>query len=201
MNQSAPLALRRATYADILAAPAHMVAEIIRGDLCLHPRPASRHAHAGAALGVEIGGAFGRRHGDGPGGWVILYEPELHLGDEVLVPDFAGWRRERMPAFPDAAFFTLAPDWVCEILSPGTRTRDLTDKRAIYAEHGVPYLWFVDPLAKTLEAFTLSDGLWTLRAALRDSAEVRVAPFDAIAFPLSALWPEEPEAAPEAPAG
>jgi Uma2 family endonuclease len=101
-----------------------------------------------------------------------------------------------MPAFPDAAFFTLPPDWICEILSPSTRTRDLTDKRAIYAEHGVPHLWFVDPLAKTLEAFTLTGGFWTLRAALRDSAEVRVAPFDAIAFPLSALWPEEPETPP-----
>jgi Uma2 family endonuclease len=201
MNQSAPLVLRPATYADVLAAPENMVAEIIRGDLCLQPRPASRHAHAGSLLGGELVGPFGRRHGGGPGGWIILDEPELHLGEDVLVPDLGGWRRERMTVFPDAAFFTLPPDWVCEILSPGTRTRDLTDKRAIYAEQGVPHLWFVDPLAKTLEAFALSDGLWTLRAALRDSAEARVAPFDAIAFPLSALWPEEPEAGPEAQAG
>ena len=108
----------------------------------------------------------------------------------MLVPDLAGWRRERMPEFPDVAWFDLAPDWVCEVLSPGTRRIDLTDKRRIYAAASVAHLWFVDPTARTLEAFALKDGAWTLIAALKDDEEVRVPPFDAIAFPLSVLWPD-----------
>ena len=126
----------------------------------------------------------------GPGGWWILDEPELHLGGNVLVPDLAGWRRERLPALPDAAWIELTPDWVCEVLSPGTRTVDRTDKRRLYAAAGVPFLWLVDPPARTLEAFALRDGAWTLIAALKDDEEVRVVPFDAVAFPLSVLWPD-----------
>lgn len=178
---------RPATYQDVLDAPENMVAEIIRGALHLQPRPASRHSRAATALGAKIGGPFDY-DGSGPGGWWIIYEPELHLGDDVLVPDVAGWRRERLPAFPEVAAFTLAPDWVCEVLSPGTRRRDLTDKRDIYGEQGVGWLWFVDPEARTLEAFALQDRGWALVAAHGGDAEVRVAPFDAIGFPLSALW-------------
>ena len=126
----------------------------------------------------------------GPGGWWILDEPELHLGEDVLVPDLAGWRRERMPTPPETAYFGLAPDWTCEILSPGTRRTDLTEKRDIYGAKGVRHLWLVDPAARTLEAFELRGGAWTLIAALKDAEEVRIPPFDAIAFPLSALWPD-----------
>lgn len=178
---------RPATYQDVLDAPPNMVAELVGGALHLHPRPAPRHARAGSTLGVEIGGPFDRGR-DGPGGWVILYEPELHFGDDVLVPDWAGWRRERMPKLPETAWFETAPDWLCEILSPGTRRLDLTDKRAIYAAAGVRHLWLVDPDARTLEAFDNQDGQWLLVAALKDDEEVRVLPFDAIAFSLSALW-------------
>jgi Uma2 family endonuclease len=178
---------RPATYQDVLDAPPNMVAEIVRGALHLHPRPSPRHGHASSTLGVELGSPFGQGRG-GPGGWWILDEPELHLGADVLVPDLAGWRRERMPALPQTAWFDLAPDWACEVLSPGTRRLDLTDKRAAYAAAGVGWLWLVDPLARTLEAFALLDGAWTLIAALGDDAEVRVAPFDAISFPLAGLW-------------
>jgi Uma2 family endonuclease len=95
-----------------------------------------------------------------------------------------------MPALPETAWFELAPDWACEVLSSATRALDLTDKRRLYGAAGVGFLWFVDPLARTLEAFALRDGAWTLIAALRDDEEVRVAPFDAIAFPLAVLWPD-----------
>lgn len=188
MNRHAP-APRPATYQDVLDAPEHMVAELIEGALYTHSRPAPRHARASSMIGGELVGPFDRGRG-GPGGWWILDEPELHLGPDVLVPDLAGWRRERMPALPEAAWFELAPDWVCEVLSPGTRRLDVTDKRRLYAAAGVAHLWFVDPLARTLEAFTLRDGAWTLIAALKDAEEVRVAPFDAIAFDLAALWPD-----------
>jgi Uma2 family endonuclease len=189
MNQHAPSIRHPATYRDVLDAPENMVAELIEGALHLHPRPASRHARASSALGAKVGGPFDFDP-DGPGGWWIIDEPELHIGNDVLVPDLAGWRRERMPAFPDAPWFDLASDWVCEVLSPGTRRIDLTSKRRLYAEAGVPHLWLVDPIARTLEAFALRSGAWTLIAALKDDEEVRVPPFDAIAFPLSVLWPD-----------
>lgn len=180
---------RRATYEDLLKVADHQVAEIIGGDMHVSPRPASRHALASAGLGGQLWGAYQQGRG-GPGGWWILDEPELHLGEDVLVPDLAGWRRARMPDLPDAAHSELAPDWVCEVLSPGTRAIDLTDKRRIYAGVGVPHLWLVDPTARTLEAFDLRDGAWTLIAALKEAEDVRVPPFDAIAFPLSVLWPD-----------
>lgn len=189
MNEVPKLAAGRATYQDVLDAPEHMVAELIDGALHLQSRPASRHALAGSALGSEIGGPFHRGRG-GPGGWWIIDEPELHFGDDVLVPDLAGWRRERMPEYPDVAWFSLAPDWVCEVLSPSTRRIDLTAKRRLYGEAGIGHLWFVDPIARTLEAFVLTGGAWVLGAALKDDEAVAVAPFDAVSFPLSALWPD-----------
>jgi Uma2 family endonuclease len=185
---NAPVKGRRpATYQDVLDAPPNMVAEIVRGALHLQPRPAPRHTHAHSILGAELISPFSRGRG-GPGGWRILIEPELHLGDDVLVPDLGGWRLERMPALPETAWFELVPDWACEVLSPGTRRIDLTDKRAIYGEAGVQHLWLVDPLARTLEAFALEGGRWALIASLRDDAEVQVAPFEAVALPLDALW-------------
>ena len=189
MNEHARGHPAPATYQDVLDAPPHMVAELVGGVLHLQPRPALPHALAGSSLGVELGGPFHRGRG-GPGGWWIIDEPELHLGADVLVPDIAGWRRERMPALPDAPWTELAPDWLCEVLSPGTRRFDLTDKRRLYAAAGVTHLWLVDPIARTLEAFALQDGRWVLLAALKDDEPVRLAPFEAISFPLAALWPD-----------
>ena len=176
-----------ATYQDVLDAPEHLVAELIGGTLHTHPRPAPRHASAGAGLVGKLRPAF--HDGDGgPGGWRILYEPELHLDDEVLVPDLAGWRRERMPALPDTAYFTLAPDWICEILSPSTRKVDLVRKRPIYAHAGIPHLWLIDPMEQILEAFVLGDGRWQVIAAVEDNEPVNIAPFEAITFRLGDLW-------------
>ena len=181
------LAPRQATYQDVLDAPAHLVAEIINGTLHTQPRPAPAHGEASAGLASELLPAFGRGRG-GPGGWRIHFEPELHLGDEILVPDLAGWRRERMPELPDAAYFTLVPDWVCEVLSPSTRRVDLQDKRPIYAREDVPHLWLIDPADRTLEAFELRDGEWVLIATAKDDEPVTVRPFDAITFSLGDLW-------------
>ena len=180
--------VRKATYRDVLDAPAHMVAEVVAGALHLQPRPANRHAIASSSLGMEIGSPFQKGRG-GPGGWWIVDEPELHFNEDILVPDLAGWRRERMPEPPDEAFFTLAPDWVCEILSPSTRKLDLEGKRPIYARERVGHLWFVDPAARVLEAFVLRDGAWSPAGSVREDEPVSLAPFDAISFPLGALWP------------
>jgi Uma2 family endonuclease len=189
VNLQTPPAVRRATYQDVIDAPEHMVAEIVRGVLSLQPRPRPRHAQAASIIGFEIGIPYDRGRG-GPGGWRILIEPELHLGEDVLVPDLAGWRRERLARLPDAVGITVAPDWVCEVLSPSTRALDLTAKRAIYGEQGVGHLWFVDPLAQTLEAFALRDGAWVLIAAHHGAAAARVAPFEAVSLELAALWAE-----------
>ncbi|MCY4141473.1 MAG: Uma2 family endonuclease [Rhodobacteraceae bacterium] len=183
---------RQATYQDVLDAPPHRVAEVIAGTLHTHPRPSARHARASSGIGARIATPFDFGD-DGPGGWWIIFEPELHLGSEgkdIIVPDLAGWRRETMPEYPDAVYFTIAPDWVCEVLSPSTRQLDLGHKRAIYAREGVGHLWFVDPGAQTLEAFELRDGQWMLIDTLFGDAPVSLSPFDAITFPLNALWSE-----------
>ena len=177
----------RATYQDVLDAPVHRVAEIVDGTLYTHPRPAPPHAVASSNLGIEIGGPFGKGR-DGPGGWWIIDEPELHLGDDILVPDLAGWRRERMADLPDAAYFTLAPDWVCEVLSASTRRLDLHGKRPVYAREGVRHLWLVDPADRTLEAFELRDGEWVLIASAKDNEPICIRPFDAVTFSLGDLW-------------
>ncbi|MGO9838138.1 MAG: Uma2 family endonuclease [Polyangiaceae bacterium] len=180
-------ARKRATYADVLAAPAHLVVELIHGVLNTHPRPASPHAAAASALGEELGPPFKRGRG-GPGGWILLDEPEVHLGEHVLVPDLAGWRRERMPAIPHAPYFTLAPDWVCEVLSASTAKIDKTEKLPIYAEHRVAHVWLVDPILRTLEELRLQNGQWSILATYCDDAKVRAQPFDAIELELGVLW-------------
>ena len=179
---------RRATYQDVLDAPPHQVAEIVDGALYTNPRPAAPHALAASALEMDLGPAFQFGRG-GPGGWWIIVEPELHLRDDVLVPDLAGWRRTRMPSYPETAYFTLAPDWVCEILSPSTRKLDLEAKRPVYAREGVRHLWLVDPAERTLEAFVLTAGKWARIAAAADDEPVRIAPFEAVSFGLADLWP------------
>lgn len=133
---------RPATYEDLLRVPAHRVAEILDGQLHTHPRPAPRHAVSTSALSGKLFDPFGTGRG-GPGGWWILVEPELHLEDQVMVPDLAGWRRERMSALPETAWFELAPDWVCEVLSPSTAKTDRVVKMPLYARYEVAWLWLV----------------------------------------------------------
>ena len=179
---------RRATYQDVLDAPPHRVAEIVDGVLHTSPQPAMSHALATSSLGNDLAGPFQFGRG-GPGGWWIIDEPELHFGEDVLVPDLAGWRRERMPDFPDTAYSTLAPDWVCEVLSPSTRRLDLLGKRPVYAREGVEHMWAVDPKDRTLEAFELREGQWVLIATAKDDDPVEIRPFEAVTFSLGDLWP------------
>jgi Uma2 family endonuclease len=180
-------AKRPATYADLASVAENLVAELIDGVLITTPRPAAPHARAASRLGIELGGPFDRGK-EGPGGWIILDEPELHLHGNALVPDLAGWRRERMPELPDAAAFDLAPDWLCEVLSPGTMAHDRGAKLAIYRSEGVPFVWFVDPAARLLEVFRLEGARYALEGTWRDAASVRAPPFDAVELELGALW-------------
>jgi Uma2 family endonuclease len=181
---------RRATYDDVLRAPPHKVAEIIEGELVLSPRPAGPHAAAATALGEELGPPFKRGRG-GPGGWIILDEPELHLAADVLVPDLGGWRRETMSAVANAPYFTTRPDWVCEVVSPSTERYDRGQKIALYARAGVGHAWIVNPLQHTLEVLRLSvetPQQWLSLGVYRDGAKVRAEPFEAFELDLAILW-------------
>lgn len=188
MSQRAP-AKPRATYEDLLRVPDHLVAEILDGELFATPRPAAPHAYTTFCLSVALGGPFGTGRG-GPGGWLILFEPELHLHDDVVVPDLAGWRRERLPSVPDVPFLTLAPDWVCEVLSPSTERMDRIQKLRIYSREGVRHVWLINPYLRTLEVLRLEEGRWSVAATHGgDDDRVSVEPFDAVPLELSQIWP------------
>jgi Uma2 family endonuclease len=182
---------REATYEDLMALPENMVGEILFGRLVTHPRPAPRHSVVTPGLMSELVGPY-QRGRNGPGGWVFMDEPELHLGRHVVVPDIAGWKREHLPRLPQTAFIETPPDWICEILSPSTEVVDRREKRAIYAETGVPFLWHVDPRPRVLEAFTLKGPQWLLTHTFSGSEPVSAPPFEAITFDLAVLWPLDP---------
>ncbi len=189
------LARRQATYEDLFDLPEHVTGQIIDGELYTSPRPAGDHTVVASSLGMDLGNPFMRGRG-GPGGWWIVDEPELHLRRDILVPDLAGWRRERLPQYPSGPFVTLAPDWVCEVLSPSTARLDRDQKRAVYAREGVQHLWLVDPQGCTIEIFGLRDGAWVHLGTHGGDDHARMPPFEAVELALGALWLVSPPATP-----
>jgi Uma2 family endonuclease len=189
--------LHPATYADLKAVAPPRVAELIEGTLYTFPRPAPKHGTAEGVLHGELYGPFYRGRG-GPGGWRILIEPELRFPDPTapkgfiaVAPDLAGWRLERMPKLPKTNYYTLAPDWICEVLSPSTEAHDRGTKMPLYAREGVRHAWLVDPILRTLEVFRLGPGTeWIVGAVYRDDARVRAEPFEAFELELALLWAE-----------
>ncbi len=159
-------------------APDHLVAEILHGIVVMSPRPAPRHTRLLYRLGVLLFEPFEGGHG-GPGGWVFVPEPELHLGQrpDKMEPDLAGWQLARLPQLPTQAALTLAPDWVCEVLSPSTEAVDRGVKMPLYASHGVRHAWLLDPLERSLEGFLA-----------RGEERVRAEPFEALDLDLARLW-------------
>ncbi|MGH6815127.1 MAG: Uma2 family endonuclease [Hyphomicrobiaceae bacterium] len=178
---------RPATYEDLVAVPDTLIAEILHGSLITHPRQAGKHAEAAVGLSSALAPPFREGRG-GPGGWRILFEPELHLGPHVVVPDLAGWRRERMPQLPPTAFFALAPDWTCEVVSPSSRRYDHVVKRRIYAEFKVGFYWLAEPEACFLETYALQNGTWVMTGAFKDNDRVAAPPFAEVPFLLGQLW-------------
>ena len=187
--------LEPALYQQLIDLPENLVGEIIDGRLYTQPRPAGPDAVTSSALGADLLFSFQRGRG-GPGGWWIIDEPELHLvhDSEVLVPDIAGWRRERLPKIPRDHRFEVVPDWVCEILSPNTMRKDRINKMPVYAKYGVQYLWLIDPIAQTLEIFHLEHGQWTVIGLYQQRQVVQAPPFDAIDLNLADLWVDDLEA-------
>ncbi len=175
-----------ATYDDILASPDTVIAELIHGTLYQMPRPAPRHSLSAVRISSFVDGRY--RSG-GPGDWLVLSEPEIHLSGHVLVPDLAAWRRERLPTVPSEAHIDIAPDWICEVLSPGTTRYDRTVKMPIYAVEKVAYAWLIDVQAQTLEAYERDEkGRWVLLGTFAGSEPVYPPPFDALPFALDDLW-------------
>ena len=182
---------RRATYEDLVKVPEPLVAELVDGELFTSPRPSFRHAAVSSALGMALATLHGLPGPSRPGGWWILDEPELHFGDDVLVPDAAGWRHERMPRVPgDVVGCTLAPDWACEVISPSTGYLDRTRKMPVYARGGVPHLWLIDPGPRTLEVYRLEEGRWVVAATYGGALAMRAEPFEDVEIDLRRLWGE-----------
>jgi Uma2 family endonuclease len=182
-------AYKRTLYEQLEDLPEGLTGEILNGQLHTQPRPAGPHARAETELSIDVGSAYSRGRG-GPGGWWIIVEPEIHFitDVEVAVPDLAGWRRERMPQIPEGHRFEVVPDWICEILSPSTESKDRRIKMPLYAHYGVAFAWLVDPKRRRLEAYALEAGDWRLLAEASGIETIAVAPFDALTLDLSNLW-------------
>lgn len=97
-----------------------------------------------------------------------------------------------MPRVPNVSAFELAPDWVCEVLSPSTAVVDRTKKLPIYAREGVGCIWLVDPLLRTLEAMRLAEGHWIVLTVLGPDTgpAARIEPFTEIELELGRFWLE-----------
>lgn len=186
MNQSAK---KLTLYDQLMSLPEGLTGEILNGQLHAQPRPSGLHGLAESALEAELFFPFHKGRG-GPGGWWVLVEPEVHFirDTEVVVPDIAAWKRERLPTIPEDHRFEVVPDWVCEILSPSTASKDREIKMPLYAHYGVKFMWLIDPIKKTLEAYELINGQWCDIGQLADKDMVSIKPFDAISFRLAELW-------------
>jgi Uma2 family endonuclease len=183
-------AKKRVVYEDLFDIPDNMTGEIISGELIVTPRPSRKHTITTSRLGGEIVPAYDFGRGNGPGGWIIIVEPEIAFGENILVPDLAGWKKERFPMEEPHNWISVAPDWVCEVLSPGTAQADRAGKMPIYAQHQVSNAWLIDPILKTLEVFRFELGRWVVLGVYARSAKLRAEPFAEIEIDLGLLWLE-----------
>ena len=182
-------------WEELCDLPENVVGEIFNDELVASPRPAPKHAVTSSSLGGKLLEPFQFGNG-GPGGWLIIDEPELHFEKpiqkkektNVIVPDLAGWKKDRLPKLPETAYFELSPDWVCEVLSPSTARYDRVSKMRIYAINEIPYYWVIDPIGRTLEVFVLQDETYRMKISFTGSNKVLAPPFEAIELDLGALW-------------
>jgi Uma2 family endonuclease len=183
----------KTSYEQWLELPQEVIGEILSGELVAIPRPSPEHSKLSSTLGGELHGPFFKGQG-GPGGWIFFDEPELHLSInpnlniDIVVPDLAGWKKERLVEKPKTPYFTLAPDWVCEVLSPSTASRDRKIKMDLYAKYNIPYYWIFDPLNKTLEVFELKNSKFECFMVASGEDKVMAPPFETIQLDLSLLW-------------
>ena len=186
METMAARVREHATYEDLLQVPENMIAELIDGEVYASPRPGYRHASAASELLTVLRWHLGRP-GRG-GGWHLVFEPELHLADNVLIPDLAGWRVDRVPLMPDTAAISIVPDWVCEVLSVSTARIDRGKKMPLYARHRVPYAWIVDLDLQVLEVKRLNGSVYEDAATFIGDGVVHAEPFEELEINLRDVW-------------
>jgi Uma2 family endonuclease len=184
-------AKKKATYEDLYTIPENMTGEIINGELVVTPRPSRKHGFAATVLSTEIVTPYQFGRGGGPGGWIFIVEPEIGLEENILVPDIAGWKRERFPRAEAHNWISVAPDWICEVLSPHTARYDRIGKMRIYIRHRVPYVWLVDPILLTLEAYNIEPDGRIILSSFAGNEKVRMEPFPELELDLGLFWLEE----------
>ena len=182
-------ARKKTVYDDLYNLPENMIGEIIDGELVASPRPSPEHMFTLSILGNEVGPPYNMGRG-GPGGWIILDEVEIALGEDIFVPDLSGWKKERFFKPEGQNWISIAPDWICEILSPSSIRQDRIIKSIVYAKHKIPYFWLIDPRNKTLDVFRLESGRWISLGVYAENDKVRAEPFQETEIDLSALWLE-----------
>lgn len=185
-------ARKKAAYEDLYDVPDNMIGEIIDGELIVTPRPSRRHTLAASRLSAGLISFYDFGRGGGPGGWIIIVEPEIQLGKHTMVPDLAGWKVERFPIKEDHNWISVVPDWICEILSPWTAGLDKAEKMPIYARHEVAHAWLLDPGHKTLDVYKLKSGGWYLAESYGERNRiVRAEPFSELVIDLTEIWLQE----------
>jgi Uma2 family endonuclease len=186
-----------ATAEDLLRSPDDARREVVRGVIVEKAAPTGEHADAQSYVALLVKGPFQRRPGGpgGPGGWWILTEADVEFAThDVYRPDVAGWRRERLPERPKGRPIRVRPDWVCEVLSPSTASRDLVEKMQTLRQCEVPHYWIVDPEHETLTVYRwTSDGYIVAIVAGRAQRRVRAEPFDAIEIDVGLLFGDDPQ--------
>ncbi len=180
-----------ADYADLYSIPENMIGEIIDGELYAMPRPSPRHCNTASSLGIIIGYYYKIGMNGGIGGWWILDKPGIHFSDlkeDIMVPDISGWKKEKMPELPAETYFSVTPDWICEILSPATAAHDRKKKLPKYAKFGVSYFWIVDPANRTVEILKLKNGEYSVSAVYCEDDKMKAEPFTEILIDLKNIW-------------
>ncbi|MFH1115417.1 MAG: Uma2 family endonuclease [Pseudomonadota bacterium] len=181
-------AKRRASYEDLYGIDENAIGQIIDGELIVSPRPSRGHSFAANVLTTEVTSSYQFGGSRGPGGWIILIEPEIKMGEDILVPDLAGWKEDRLPREEKTNWISVSPDWVCEIVSESSIRVDRIKKMSIYAREGIPYFWLINPRDHTLEVFRLESGRWTVLGTFADDDKVRAEPFQEVEIELGRLW-------------
>lgn len=186
-------ARKQATYDDLLAYPEGEHVELHAGHVVVHPGGLPEHGRVLSGLARFIGGPFDDDL-DGPAAWWILPQLDIRFNaHDVTRPDLAGWRRTRLPSPAGLRPIDGVPDWICEVLSPSNARHDRVDKQQLYARHGVPHDWLIDPDERTLEAYALDGGRWSVVGTHDHTALARIPPFDAVELPVGRLFFPRPQ--------
>lgn len=181
-------ARKRVTLSEFLSRDEGERIELVRGSVVEKASPSGEHSSAQGGIVRRVGYTFDRKPGGRwPGGWWFFVELNVQLGEELPRPDVCGYRRARLAQKPAGRVVTIAPDWVCEVLSPSNATIDRVEKLQTYFSAGVPHYWLVDPLEGSLEIFRRTDLAYALVQSAHRGQRLRPEPFDAMEFSVDEL--------------